>query len=69
MQSSSRPWQSIFSSTLRSTLVAAAAVYLAMNDKLSGVDLVVVLSGLGAGVSLPWVVTKAISKKDDGHVR
>lgn len=63
MLSRSRPWLSVFSSSLRSALVVGAVCYLGARDKIDSTDLTIILTALGGGVSLPYVVTALINSK------
>ena len=63
MQSSSRSWQSLLSSSVRGALVAGCVCYLGARDKLDSTELTIILVALGGGVSLPWVVSRLIGSK------
>lgn len=63
MPPSSRPWQSVFSSSLRSAFVVGAACYLGARDKLDSIDLTIILSALGGGISVPWLVSRLIGAR------
>jgi hypothetical protein len=44
-------------------MVVGAACYLGARDKLDSLDLVIILSALGGGVSVPWLISRLIGAR------